>query len=132
MIIKQTGTKTQPVWLRVSSDCFEVAGKIIYAKIEIYGDRFKKLIKGCMDTRAEAEGKDGSVPGESKARLLSSVQTTTINGHQCPTSSPNAITRAARLMTNLKQTILCPDYRIKSIRELCLHRICPILAGLTS
>ena len=40
--------------------------------------------------------------------------------------------RAARLMTNLKQTILCPDSRIKSILQFCPHGVCGIIAGLTS
>ena len=119
MIIKQTDTKTQPVWLRASSDCFELAGKIIYAKIEIYGDRFKKLTKGCMDTMAGSEGKDGKVPGELKARLLSYVETITIKGHQCPTSSPRTMAQAASLMINLKQIILCPDFGITTMPAPC-------------
>ena len=134
VIIEKTPSKIQPVWLRVSSDCFELAGKSIYAEIELRGTRFDKLIEGCRDGAIEGGGEGGKAARGFKATLLSYVQTITIHRHQweCRTLSRSTMIQAARLMTNLKQTILCPDSGIKSIREFCSHGVCPIIAGLAS
>jgi len=132
VIIEKTPSKIQPVWLRVSSDCFELAGRIIYAEIEIRGTRFNKIIEGCRDGATEAGEKGGKATRGRKATLLSYVQTIAIHDHQCRTLSRGTMKRAARLMTNLKQTILCPDSGIKSIREFCSHGVCPIIGGLAS
>lgn len=130
MIIEETPSEIQTVWLRVSSDCFELAGRIIYADIVIIGDRFNKLTEGLSDGAIQGGGEGGKAAPDFMMTLLSYVQTITIKGHRCRYSSASINAQAVRSMVNLKQTILCPDWHIVSISQLCFYRICPLFAGL--
>ena len=140
LIIAKTDRKSLPACLRVSSQWFHLAGKVLYPDIVIGWSGAAKLMRGAGISRplsarssdiAHQKPKDAKTGF--KRQLLEYVQTITIKGHTCPTEEADrsALTRGAKLMTGLKQTILSPQARFTETLPLCGNQPgCPILAGI--
>jgi hypothetical protein len=156
MIIAQVDYVTLPTCLRVSKHCFEVAGKLLYANIEV-GDEYdaEAIMTGAeiIDTNEkktdkvgkEAEGSRPNGEGEGKAQgkeikktnfkrqLLKHVQSIVIRAYECPKTKTGriALTKAARMMTGLKRAILVPEADFMATLPLCQRESgCPIVAGI--
>jgi hypothetical protein len=134
MIITQTDRKTLPACLRVSSQWFDLAGKALYSDVSIGWVDATELMRGAgIASTAQEIQKSRDAKTGYKRQLLKYVQTITIGEHTCPTdkAARSKLTQGARLMTGLKQTILCPEAEFKRTMPLCGKKDgCPILAGI--
>lgn len=148
LIIQQVDYETIPTCLRVSKHCFDVAGKILYAEIEIgHESDPEAMMMGAeiIESKAKGTGKEGDSKGAGnsegkeikktnfKRQLLKHVRSIVVRSHECPRQKTGrmALTKAARMMTGLKRAILAPEADFMATHPLC-QRIsgCPLVAGL--
>jgi hypothetical protein len=136
MIIAKTDRKMLPACLRVSSQWFHLAGKLLYSNIVIGrgGVTARALLKGADIAFSDQDDRNlEAAKPDFKQQLLKYVQTITINDHACSTheGTRSALTRGFKCMTGLKQTILCPEASFTRTDPLCGGNSgCPILAGI--
>lgn len=140
LIIAKTDRESLPACLRVSSQWFHLAGKVLYSDIVIGWHGATSFMEGAGVANA-IQVKSSEIAYQTpriartdfKRQLLKYVQTITIKGHTCPTEEADrsALTTGAKLMTGLKQTILSPQARFTETFPLCGSQPgCPILAGI--